>query len=170
MKRVKQLVLAIMASMSCALMGMMSPEEIAQKRVASYLEEQKGLGTPEERAFRAIQQYKVTPEERAAVAVEARLALQELQDDPSNNSVTILADVKRETDTAVQAEALAKENATKWENTLLTPVEWRVGWYNRDFVEAGFIGAGILAAVMLYQQLLKRRTDIVIQLLNRHYY
>ncbi len=173
MDLIKKLTVAILVILPGVLMGMgdpddqpLNPEEMAQRRMTDYVQRQAKEGTPEQRAFRAMQDYKVTPEEKAAIALEAHAALQELD---AQHLTQILAEVKRETDQAKREEFEAKEASLKWENTLLTPANWKFGWYNRDFVEAGFIGAGIVADVMLYQQLLKRRLDVVLQSLKTDY-
>lgn len=176
MKRIKQIIVAIGVSMPSFLTAMnapvVSPEEQVQRRMAAYLEEQRKKGTAEEQAARAMQQYMVSAEERAAARMEVFSARQEM---PSPAEMAkMLAEVQQEAAISDATEKKSHEDALRWENTLVTPANWkigklRVGWYNRDFVEAGFIGANILADVALYQQLVKRRMDAVMKAIKEDY-
>ncbi len=177
MKRVKQVFAVILVGAPYALMAMspqrnqLSPEEQAHKRIAAFQEMRRQKGTPEEQAKRAIEEFKVTPEERAPDLLEAHKALQEIYNDPANNIQTILEEVQRETQAEERLQREEKEDKIKWENTLLFSHDLgrysRWGLYKRDLVEGGFLGVDIVADVLFYRQLLKRRQAVIFDSLKK---
>ncbi len=117
---------------------------------------------PAKKGLRLLENSAVDPCVAAANKMELESIINDLKNDPDNDSLRIFADIRCDKKIDEDVEAQKEIDEIKWQNTLLTDPTNLVGLYKGDFVQSGLLVADILADVKLYNVLTRRRIEHII--------